>query len=376
MINRYTVPVMNDIWSDKNRFMKYSVFHHTYLQSILGRSVTLEELDPDLEMIAYFEKQTKHELQASLLEFETRIDSEDDVAKASIHKHLTSSDVIDTVLSHTIKEAATLLHAKINNCLSSLTKLIENTENVSTIGRTHGRHATPMSLDSRFKREWQDLLIFSNDMLEQASNIPGKIAGTIGEYQASEKTIEDVNSYFDLSHYVSPGYTSQALSRAYHAKLTFNLALLGSLVERLATNIRLLSFNEINELSEAFTRNQAGSSSMPHKKNPIGCENLVGIARLLRSYVTPSLENVPLWLERDMSHSSVERVILPDAFNLAYYMFTRLEEILNGLIINTNQIDKNLTNYFEIGNSHEEISNTNLPRSLAYTAIQDKYLGT
>lgn len=376
MISRYTVPEMNDIWSDKNRFMKYSVFHHAYLQSILGRSVILEELDPDLEMISYFEKKTKHELQASLLEFETRIDPDDEEAKANIHKYLTSSDVIDTVLSHTIKEAATLLHSKINKCLLALEDLSTKTEHINTIGRTHGRHAIPMNLENRFKREWQDLLLANNDMLDNCTNIPGKLAGPVGEFNANDKTIEDINSYFELSHFVKAGYTSQALSRSYHAKAVFDIALLGSLVERLVTNIRLLSFNEINELSEGFTSNQAGSSSMPHKKNPIGCENLVGIARLLRSYVTPSLENVPLWLERDMSHSSVERVILPDAFNLAYYMFTRLEDILSNLKINAEAIDANLKSYFNTGNSHKDISNTNLPRSQAYKLAQEKYLGS
>jgi adenylosuccinate lyase len=373
MIDRYTLPEMQKIWSDETRFFKYSVFHHAYLQAVLGRSVILTSLDPNIDRIKELEYITKHEMQASLLEFETRIDSEDSRAKSFVHKYLTSSDVLDTVLSHTIGEAAEVLKLKVNSCIDTLTNIVQEAGNIKTIGRTHGRHAVPMELASRFKRELSDIIQVSN-MLWDDSKLPGKLSGPVGEHETSDEITESVNSYFNLDYFVAAGFASQTLSRHLHSKVIYDLALLGSLVERLVTNIRLLSFNEIDELSEPFSKGQAGSSSMPHKKNPIGCENLVGIARLLRSYVTPSLENVPLWLERDMSHSSVERVILPDAFNLAYYMFTRLEEILIGLNINRNSINKNLQAY--VGNSYQDINKASLPRSEVYSQIQNKYHGT
>lgn len=373
MIDRYTLPKMQKIWSDETRFFKYSVFHHAYLQAILGRSVILTNLDPNMDRIKELEAITRHEMQASLLEFETRIDSEDSRAKAFIHKHLTSSDVIDTVLSHTIGEAAFLLRGQITSCIDTLSNIITESANLRTIGRTHGRHATPMEFATRFKREASDLIQVCNDLWED-TRLPGKLNGPVGEQDFSNEIVEQLNSNFNLEYFVAAGYTSQALSRHLHSKVIYDLALLGSLVERLVTNIRLLSFNEIDELNEPFSKGQAGSSSMPHKKNPIGCENLVGIARLLRSYVTPSLENVPLWLERDMSHSSVERVILPDAFNLAYYMFVRLEEILIGLNINKNSINRNLHAY--TGNSYQDVAETSLPRSEAYSQVQNKYHGT
>lgn len=373
MISRYTIPDMQIIWSDENRFFKYSVFHHAYLTELLKRPVVLTELDPDYEKIKQFEAQTHHEMQASLLEFETRIDPDDLEAKANIHKNLTSSDVIDTVLAEIIKQASNLLKAKIADCFDVMQKLVDDTNHIYTIGRTHGRHAIPMKMSSRFKRELHDIHLVATSLRENC-DIPGKLSGPVGELGYDHKLINGLNVQFNLVNYMTNGFSGQCVSRHYHSKIIYDIALLGTLVERLVTNIRLLSMNEIDELSEGFSENQAGSSSMPHKKNPIRCENLVGIARLLRSYVTPSLENVPLWLERDMTHSSVERVILPDSFNLIYYMFTKLEEILTNLSINKTSIERNLRNYE--GSSYNELNNSKLPRSEAYNLIKDKYHGT
>lgn len=370
MISRYTIPEMQTIWSDENRFFKYSVFHHSYLTQLLKRPVILTQLDPDYEKIKEYEARTRHEMQASLLEFETRIDPDDIEAKANLHKNLTSSDVLDTVLAATIKEASNLLKIKLANCFDVMQAIVDSTSDIYTIGRTHGKHAIPMRLSSRFKRELHDIHLVATSLQENC-DIPGKLSGPVGELSYNHDLI---NIQFNLTNYMTNGFSSQCVSRHYHSKIIYDIALLGTLVERLVTNIRLLSINEINELSEGFSETQAGSSSMPHKKNPIRCENLVGIARLLRSYVTPSLENVPLWLERDMTHSSVERVILPDAFNLIYYMFIKLEEILTTLSINKTSIEKNLRNYE--GSSYNELNNSKLPRSEAYNLIQDKYHGS
>jgi len=291
---------------------------------------------------------------------------------AYFHYGLTSSDVLDTALGLQIKESAKLLEARFQSLKKILKALVIRYKKDLCAGRTHGIHAEPTTFGFKMLGHLAELLRaeFSFKAAVSQCNV-GKLSGPIGAYSSLPPQLESkVCKKLGLQPEI---LATQVIPRDRLARLIFSLSLAGAFIERLAVELRHLQRTEIGEVTEAFDAGQAGSSAMPHKKNPISAENLTGISRLLRSYVSPALENISLWHERDISHSSVERVILPDAFILLDYALARLENLLKSLKINTKKMEDNLESSKGVLYSSQVLNvliQKGLPREKAYPLIQ------
>ena len=305
------------------------------LKKKAGKLVLEEGIDA--ARVEYHEARVKHDVIA----FTTALAEKIGPVSRYIHFGLTSSDVVDTALSLQICEAGHLLQNDVKGLLSTLKKLAEKYKKLPTIGRSHGIFAEPTSFGLKFLG-WYSEWLRNSDRLERAlENIRfGKLSGAVG-----------VNAHW------SPGFetsvltrlslkrepvSTQVIPRDRHAELLQTFALLGCSLERIAVELRHLQRSEVAEVREGFSKGQKGSSAMPHKRNPISSENISGCARLLRSYAQAGLENVALWHERDISHSSVERVIIPDSMLLLDYALSRMKGILESLFIDGRNVVINL----------------------------------
>jgi adenylosuccinate lyase len=338
MIARYSVQSIERIWSEQTKFNLHRDIEVAYLKAIKPdldlTSIATKKISPS--EIREIEKDTKHETVA-FVKYLTQGEGED--IKRWVHYGLTSSDVLDSTFSIQNNMSISVVVDKIKDLRSSLIKLALElkTRGIIGIGRTHGIHAEPVPYEKRFLLFWEDL----KRAQERISSIsfPIKLRGPVGELDSGEAE-RVCSERFGVALF--DGLTSQVVPRDIYARIILELAILASCIERFATEIRSLQRTEIGELAEGFSGGQYGSSAMPHKKNPIGSENLCGISRLIRSYVNPVLENIVLWHERDMSHSSVERVIFPDSYNLAAYSLDRMKDIIDNLVINEDRIRHNL----------------------------------
>ena len=258
-----------------------------------------------------------------------------------IHFGLTSSDVLDTANGVLLAEAGQLLLTAVEELFSTVKARSLEFRDTIMIGRTHGIWAEPMSFGLKLA-SWAFEIQRDHERLKEAvaGVSVGKISGAVGTYAHTPPAVEAyVCDRLGLA--VEPAST-QVIPRDRHADFLSVLALIGSSIERFATEVRHLQRSEVGEVREAFRKGQKGSSAMPHKRNPIGTENLTGVSRLLRGYASAGLENVALWHERDISHSSVERVALPDATNLLHYALGRMNRIIENLIVDTDRMQRNL----------------------------------
>ncbi|MDE0091709.1 MAG: adenylosuccinate lyase, partial [Oligoflexia bacterium] len=291
---------------------------------------------------------------------------------AYFHYGLTSSDVLDTALSLQIKESQSLLDKSFKSLKKTLKQLILKHKKTLCAGRTHGIQAEPTTFGFKMLGHLAELSR-AEQSFNQAVSIcsVAKISGAVGTYSSLPPQIEKkVCHKLSLK---SEMIATQVVPRDRLARLVFALSLIGSFIERLAIELRHLQRTEIAEVTEAFYKGQTGSSAMPHKKNPISAENLTGLARLLRSYVSPALENISLWHERDISHSSVERVILPDSFILTHYALIRLEKLLKTLQVDKNKMKQNLDSSKGLVFSSQVLNtlvHKSLPRQKAYPLVQ------
>jgi adenylosuccinate lyase len=291
----------------------------------------------DVDRIAEVEGEVRHDVIAfltSVAEF---------VGEPSRHIHygLTSSDVVDTAQALLIVRAADLLLQDLDRLLDVLRRRAHEHRHTVMAGRTHGIHAEPYTLGLKFASWYAEAERNRRRLAEAREGIRvGKISGAVGTYAHLGPEIEvEVLELLDLA--VEP-VSTQVVPRDRHAEFVSVLGVLASSIDRIATEIRHLQRTDVREVEEPFAKGQKGSSAMPHKRNPVGCENLSGLARLVRSHVQAALENIPLWHERDISHSSVERVILPDATILCDYMLARLTGILDGLLVYPDRMLENL----------------------------------
>jgi adenylosuccinate lyase len=258
-----------------------------------------------------------------------------------IHRGLTSSDVLDTAFALQIKDSASQLLNDISALKMILTRRALEFRRTASVGRTHGIHAEPTVFGLKFAA-WQDEFARHEERFEQALKriLVGKLSGAVGNYGHTDPDLEDaVMSRLDLG---TAPISTQVVPRERHAEFLQLLALVGTTVEKIALEIRHLQRTEVGEAFEPFGKKQKGSSAMPHKRNPILCERLCGMARLLRSYAATGLENVALWHERDISHSSVERVIFPDACIALDYMLHLLIRVVDGLEVHPERMQRNL----------------------------------
>ena len=370
MIDRYSTPEISFIWSKEYYLELLEDFVLIYTEARHNQTPIVKG-DLCLDRFQEIESETKHEFASLLLHIEERLDEPEH--KSLINTGLTSSDALDTVFSYQIKTSLNHIVESLQLLLASITLKKQDCLNVKCVGRTHGRHAQVIDFIDRFQVLHEEIFDLTLSFKIVHQNLFGKISGPTGNEPIPKNVISFMQEYYDMPFNTKK--TTQIISRYNYTDVIYYCSLLASVIEKFCLTIRLLSIDEVGELSEGFSKNQIGSSSMPHKINPISSENLTGISRLIRSNLTPALENIPLWLERDMSHSSVERVIFPDTLNLMHYMIKRFTNIISDLQINVTKMQENIENSASLNSAKEltELSKT-MPRSEAYRIVQRKYI--
>ena len=345
MIERYTLPEIGNVWTEGAKYRAWLKVELAVCRARaeLGEIPTdeVEELeekaDFSLERIHEIEGETNHDVIA----FVTNVaENAGDVAR-HFHFGLTSSDVLDTAGALQLRDALDLIRGEAKGLTLLLAEMALEHRRTVMVGRTHGVHAEPMVLGHKLA-VWAFEMERNLGRLARAEEVAavGKISGAVGVYGNVDPKVEALTCE-DLGISSSPAST-QVVQRDRHAEVLSALAILGSTMEKVALEVRGAQRTEIRELSEPFGRGQKGSSAMPHKKNPILCERLCGMARLMRGYAAVGFENNALWQERDISHSSAERVVLPDATTLAFYMLRTTQRVLRGLQVHKDRMRENL----------------------------------
>jgi adenylosuccinate lyase len=322
----------------------------------------------DVARVEEIEKTTKHDVIAFLTFMEERIGPE----ARWLHWGMTSSDVLDTSLALILRDAAELLLRGLDRVLAAVEKRAFEHRRTVMMGRSHGIHAEPMSFGHKLA-VWYDELKRGKRRLEQARETIafGKLSGAVGTFAHLPPVVEE-HAMKVLGLEPAPA-SSQIIQRDRHAEYFGAIALVGTSIEKFATEIRHLQRTEVREVEEPFTPGQKGSSAMPHKRNPILSENLTGLARLLRGYALAALENVPLWHERDISHSSVERMIGPDATVVFDFMLHRFAGLMESLKVYPETMQRNLALLGGVVNSQRlllELAKRGLDRQAAYVFVQ------
>ncbi|MBI4481876.1 MAG: adenylosuccinate lyase [Acidobacteria bacterium] len=376
MIGRYTLPEMGRIWTDENRFRKWLDVEIAVCEAqaeageIPARAAQeiRKKASFSVDRILEIEKVTRHDVIA----FVSCVAEQVGDAARYLHLGLTSSDVVDTAQALLLGEASRLILAEVDNLRKALKDLAYRYKDAPIVGRTHGIHAEPTTFGLKLAL-WYDEMGRNRRRLQQAAETVrvGKVSGPVGTFAHVSPAIEErVCEKLGLGP--APA-SSQIIQRDLIAEYMNALALLGASCEKFATEIRHLQRTEVREAEEPFARGQKGSSSMPHKRNPVNCEQICGLARLLRGYAAAALEDVPLWHERDISHSSVERVILPDGTTLAHYMTRQLRKILEGLVVYPERMRENLLSSGGLvfsGQLLVDLTRKGVPRDEAYTWVQ------
>ena len=331
MIERYSRKEMVKIWSQEEKFNIWFQLeaHACDAQAKLGvipkksAEIIWEKGKFDIHKIDEIEKTTKHDVIAFLTNLAEYIGED----ARFIHQGMTSSDILDTTLSIQLRNASDILLNDINQLLETLKKRSFEHKHTITIGRSHGIHAEPITFGLKLAGYYAEFKRNKNRLIEAKKEISTcAISGAVGTFAHIDPFVENyVSKKMDL---VPEDVSTQIIPRDRHAMFFSTLAIIASSVERLATEIRHMQRTEVREAEEYFSQGQKGSSAMPHKRNPVLTENLTGLARLVRSSVIPALENVTLWHERDISHSSVERMISPDATITLDFALQRLNNCL------------------------------------------------
>lgn len=345
MIPRYSRSDMAQIWTDENRFKKMLEVEILACEALSKQGkvpasalrIIKKRAKINLKGILEIEKTVKHDVIAFLTQVERVIGP----AARHLHLGMTSSDVLDTALSVQLVESTSLLQKELDSLMQTVAHLSRRYKNTLMMGRTHGVHAEPITFGLKMAG-WYAELKRDQERLKQAKEAIsyGKISGAVGTYAHIDPSVEKyVCKKLRLN--VEP-VSTQIVPRDRHAQYLSILALVASSLERFALEIRHLQRTEVLEAEEPFTKEQLGSSAMPHKRNPVACENICGLARLMRSYAQAALENVALWHERDISHSSVERIILPDATIALDFMIHRMNEVLKDLSVYPEKMLENM----------------------------------
>ena len=345
MIPRYTHPEMGRIWSDERRYQTWLQVELAAADAMARAGIVPPEAARDLRAHARFEisriEEIEQTTQHDVIAFTTAVQENVGPSARWLHFGMTSSDVIDTAQALQMREACDLILKGLDGLMAAVRARAEEHRRTPMIGRTHGVHAEPMTFGVKLAL-WYAELGRDVDRIGRARRVTsvGKLSGAVGTFAHLPPAIEaDVCRTLGLE---PAPVASQVIQRDRHAELLTALAITGSTLEKLALEIRGLQKTEIGEVEEPFAKGQKGSSAMPHKRNPIGCEQIVGLARLLRGNAAAALENNALWHERDISHSSVERVILPDSFVALDHMLRRATRIVAGMVVYPERMRENL----------------------------------
>ncbi len=376
MIDRYSRPEMTVLWSVENKFSKMlqveiavakaqselSIIPKKAYRSIARKSKF------NVNRILEIEAVTKHDVIAFVSNVAENVGKDGKY----IHYGLTSSDVLDTAFSLQIQEAGQVLLGSVIRLKKSLQAKISKNEETLCAGRTHGIFAEPTSFGMKLMGFLAELIRNQKRLEEALDNLRiCKLSGAVGTYSSQEPIVEKkVAANLGLKQ---EWIATQVVPRDRHAHLLNQISLLGAGLERLAIELRHLQRSEVAEVTEGFSKGQKGSSAMPHKKNPISAENITGLARLLRSYALAGMENVALWHERDISHSSVERVIFPDTFIVADYATNRMAVLIDGLEVNSKRMLDNMEMaQGQLYSSHVllHLVKKGLAREVAYSHVQ------
>ncbi len=378
MIERYTTPEMQSLWSEKNKFAIWQKVEIAVCKAWHEDGKVPEEdliriehsSAVDEERVQELDKQVHHDVIAFLTAWNEQAHLQG--SGRFIHLGMTSSDLIDTSIALMLKETGEVLHGSLSQLIETCKKLAIEHKNTPTIGRTHGVHGEPTTFGLKVATWFYDLTRARERLswgIEAISS--GMFSGPVGNHSNLPPHIE--KRACEILGLRRVAISTQVIGRDRHADFLYSLASLGGVIERIATELRHLQRTEVLEVEEPFYSGQKGSSAMPHKRNPWRSENLCGLARMLRSYVVPSLENVALWHERDISHSSTERIVFPDAANLAHFMIERLNSILKGLSVYPDNMKKNLFLYGGVVHSQRvllALINKGLSREDAYKIVQ------
>lgn len=376
MIDRYTRKEMGVVWDVENKFSKMLEVEVAVARVQAGMKLIPRKAATSIatkgqfsvKRILEIEKETKHDVIA----FVSNVAENVGEHGRFVHFGLTSSDVLDTAFSLQVRDAGLVLQTSLDFLEKSLKNLVRKQADTMCAGRTHGMFAEPTTFGLKmagFAAELKRNRSRVNLALKQMEI--AKLSGAVGTYSSQSTQVEA-----KVAHALKlkpETIATQVVPRDRHAEMMLALAMLGTGLERLAIELRHLQRSEVGEVTEGFTRGQKGSSAMPHKKNPISAENITGAARLLRSYAMASLENVALWHERDISHSSVERVIFPDAFILADYAVHRMAVLIDGLDIHKKRMQENIDlSQGQLFSSQVLLAlvEKGLDRELAYSHVQ------
>jgi len=367
---------MGSIWEDENRYAKWLDVEIAACEAMSEEGiipakalkVIKEKAEFSVERIMEIEEETKHDVIAFLTNVAEYVGPE----SRYIHLGLTSSDILDTSFALLLKEAMNFIIQDIARFMKTLKKRAIEHKNTVMIGRSHGIHAEPITFGLKLA-VWYSEMERNLNRLKDALNIIsyGKLSGAVGTFANISPRVEELTC---KKLGLTPAKIStQIIQRDRHAQYFTALAILAGTLEKIAVEIRHLQRTEVLEAEEPFKKGQKGSSAMPHKKNPIGSENISGLARLVRSNSLAAMENIALWHERDISHSSVERVIAPDSTILIDYMLHRLDRIMSGLVVHPDNMIKNLNKTKGLFFSQQvliKLAEKGLDRQKAYVMVQ------
>ncbi|QMU55854.1 MAG: adenylosuccinate lyase [Candidatus Mycalebacterium zealandia] len=376
MISRYSRKEMVEIWSDNSRYARWlevelAVCGAWSRKGKIPRAALADirkKAAFDEKRISKLEKDLKHDV----LAFLTCVSEKVGKNARYIHMGITSSDVLDTAFALQLKAASTIILKDMGDVMKVLKKLALHHKKTPMIGRSHGVHAEPKTLGLVFALWYDEMGRNLERMKRAAAGVSvGMMSGPVGTYSSVPPEVEKI-ACRELG--LKPAAIStQIIHRDIHAEYFLCLSLIAAAIERIATEIRHFQRTEVLEMEEPFASGQKGSSAMPHKKNPILSENLCGLARVVRSHSAAALENIALWHERDISHSSVERVIAPDGTILIDFMLARLKTLLEGLVVHKDRLAQNMDLTKGLVFSHKvllKIIDTGVSREKAYKIVQ------
>ena len=383
MIDRYSEKDIASLWNEYNRLKVMLDVELAVCKAWaeMGRipQDALEDIISNasftVERVQEIEKKTQHDVVAFVSAVAENIGENG----RYLHLGMTSSDILDTASSIMLRDSLDIVIKALDELDAVVFGLAEKYKHLPCIGRTHGIHAEPTSLGLKFLN-WHAEILRDRERLEFSKKdvSAGKISGAVGTYAMSSPQLEArVCELLGLEH---AKVSNQILQRDRHAAVLNALAIMGSTLERMALEIRNLQRTEVREAFEPFGVGQKGSSAMPHKRNPIKCERICGMARLLRGYALTGMENIALWHERDISHSSTERVIWPDAFNIAAFMVRSMTKILKGLVVDEIRVHENINQTNGLVYSQRVLTflldELKLSREDAYAIVQENAMKT
>lgn len=336
MISRYTKPEMGKVWTEQNKVQKWLDVELAALEALAKYNYVPKDIPAKVRKKAKFDiervKEIEKEVQHDVIAFLTNVAENVGPASRYVHFGMTSSDVLDTALALQLKDASTLLIKELKVLIAELKKKAKKHRYTLMVGRSHGIHAEPITFGLKMALFYEEMKRNLVRLEAAAESVRvGKISGAVGTFANVDPKVE---AYTCKQLGLNPApISTQIVQRDRHAEYLSTIAIVGSSLEKLATEIRGLQKTDTLEVQEFFGKGQKGSSAMPHKRNPITCERVAGLARILRGNAMAAMENVALWHERDITHSSVERVIFPDSTILLHYMLVLMQGVIKNLLV-------------------------------------------